>query len=146
MIGLHFLFALGATIGFALIFNIPRKHILIAGLTGASGWLLYQFVISQGLSLVFACFAASCLVAACSELFARFFKEASLIFLIPGIIPLVPGAGMYATMLSLLREDLGAAAQYGIQTLLMTGSIAMAILTVSSLVRGLTAVISPYWD
>ncbi len=139
---LQFLFAFGATAGFTLIFNIPHRHIFFAGFTGACGWLLFQFLLASGQSAIIACFAAACLVAAFSELFARIFKEASLIFVIPGILPLVPGAGLYKTMLSLLREDLLATAHIGTETLITTGAIAVAILMVSSLVRAFTAIFS----
>jgi uncharacterized membrane protein YjjB (DUF3815 family) len=139
---LQFLFAFGATAGFTLIFNIPHRHIFIAGFSGACGWLLFQYLMQTGQPVVISCFIASCLVAAFGELFARLFKEASLIFTIPGILPLVPGAGMYKTMLSLLKEDLLATAEIGTETLMLTGAIAVAILMVSSFVRALTIIFS----
>ena len=140
---LQFLFAFGATAGFTLIFNIPHRHIFFAGFTGACGWLLFQYLLQAGQSVVISGFIASCLVAAFGELFARVFKEASLIFTSPGILPLVPGAGMYKTMLSLLKEDLLATAQIGTETLMLTGAIAIAILMVSSFIRAVTFILFP---
>lgn len=140
---LQFLFAFGATAGFTLIFNIPYRHIFLAGFAGASGWLLYQYLLQIGQPVVISCFIASCLVATFGELFARLFKEASIIFIIPGILPLVPGAGMYKTMLSLLKEDLLATAQIGAETLMLTGAIAIAILMVSSFIRAVTFILFP---
>lgn len=138
MLFLQFLFAFGATAGFTLIFNIPRRHIFFAGFSGACGWVLFQYLLLTGQSIIISSFLASCLIAALSELFSRVFKEASLIFIIPGILPLVPGAGMYKTMLALLKEDHTATAQIGTETLLMTGAIAVAIIIVSSFVRAVT--------
>ena len=138
MLFLQFLFAFGATAGFTLIFNIPHRHIFLAGISGACGWVLFQYLLLIGQSTIVSCFLASCLIAALSELFARIFKEASLIFIIPGILPLVPGAGMYRTMLALLKEDLTATGEIGTETLLMTGAIAVAIIIISSFVRAIT--------
>jgi uncharacterized membrane protein YjjB (DUF3815 family) len=140
---LQFIFAFFATAGFTLIFNIPHRHIFFAGFSGACGWLTFQYLQSIAQPNVIACLIASCLVAAMAEIFARIFKEASLIFVIPGILPLVPDAGMYKTMLAFLHEDIAAAAEIGTETLMLTGSIAVGILIVSSIVRGLTAIFTP---
>lgn len=137
-IPLAFLFAFIATAGFNLIFNIPFKQIFFSAFTGAAGWALFQFIQSFGQPPVIACFAAACLVAACGEAFSRLRKEASLIFIIPGIIPLVPGIGLYRTMLSLLQDNLTETAEIATETFMLTGSIAVGILLVSSFVRALS--------
>jgi uncharacterized membrane protein YjjB (DUF3815 family) len=139
---IQFVFAFFATAGFTLIFNIPRRHIFVAALSGACGWIVFQHIQYFGQSAVIASFIASCLVASLSEISARVFKEASLIFIIPGILPLVPGAGMYKTMLSLLSEDIAQTAEIGTETLMLTGAIAAGILMVSSFVRALTKAMS----
>ena len=137
---LQFIFAFFATAGFTLIFNIPHRHIFFAGFTGACGWLIFQYLQLAAHPTMIACLIAACVVAALGEIFARIFKEASIIFIIPGILPLVPGAGMYKTMLAFLREDITAAAEIGTETLMLTGAIAVGILMVSSAVRALTAI------
>lgn len=139
---LQFIFAFFATAGFTLIFNIPHRHIFFSAFTGAIGWIAFQYIQYAGQPAVIACFIASCLVAAFGETFARIFKEASLIFIIPGILPLVPGAGMYRTMLSLLQENLSQTAEVGTETLMLTGAIAVGILLISSFVRALTKIFS----
>ena len=137
----QFFYAFISTVGFSLIFNIPRRHIIPSAFTGACGWITYQYLLNGEISTVFACFTGACVVAALSELFCRILKEASTIFIIPGILPLVPGAGMYHTMLSLLNKDFSATADIGTQTLLMAGSIAVAILVVSSFIRTISLIV-----
>ena len=56
-------------------------------------------------------------------------------FIIPGIIPLVPGAPLYYTMREILINDLNSAAQLAAQVVFMAGSIALALLLVASLTR-----------
>lgn len=141
---LQFIFAFASTIGFSIIFNIPRRHILPASLCGACGWLAFQYLLSIGEAMVFACFMGACIVSILSEIFCRFFKEASTVFIIPGILPLVPGAGMYHTMLSLLNKDFSATAEIGTQTLLMAGSIAIAILIISSFIRTISLITNSF--
>lgn len=131
-----------STAGYCLIFNVPHRHILPAGLIGAAGWLLYQYAVAWGDSKVSACFISACLVAALAELCSRIFKDATTLFSIPGILPLVPGAGMYNTMLAFLERDLEKTTAVGYETIIMAASIAIGLLIVSSLLRILSAIIS----
>ncbi len=139
---MSFVFAFIATAGFALIFNIPFRHIFFSAFAGAAGWALFQLIKEAGQTPVIACFAAACLVAALGETFARLRKEASLVFIIPGILPLVPGNGLYRTMLSLLSENLTQTAEIATETFMLTGSIAVGILLISSFVRALSRIIN----
>lgn len=139
---LAFFLAFVATAGFTLIFNIPFRHIFFSAFTGGAGWAMFQFIQSTGQAPVIACFAAACLVATLGETFARMRKEASLIFIIPGILPLVPGIGLYRTMLSLLQDNLSQTAEVATETFMLTGSIAVGILLISSFVRALSKIMN----
>ncbi|MDD2484105.1 MAG: threonine/serine exporter family protein [Eubacteriales bacterium] len=138
---LQFIYAFFATFGFCLIFHVPFRHIVPASLVGACGWATYHFLLFLETSPVFACFIGACVVGILSEILCRLCKEASLIFIIPGVLPLVPGAGMYYTMLSLMSDDMLETARIATETLLMAGGIAMAILLVSSISRMITLIV-----
>ena len=133
-----FLFAFCSTVGFSILFHVPKKHIASAGFVGALGWLTYTYFIISGSGSVLACFAGSCVVAIISDVFSRAFKDAATIFVIPGILPLVPGAGMYYTMLAILEGNLEKMASLGTETILMAGAIAVALLVVASVTKLLT--------
>lgn len=130
-----FLFAFISTIGFCILFHVPKRHIISASFVGACGWLTYTFFTSSGDGSIIACFAGSCVVAIISELFSRGFKEAATVFIIPGILPLVPGAGMYHTMIAILEGNLQETATVGTETILMAGSISVALLVVASVIK-----------
>lgn len=130
-----FLFAFCSTVGFGILFHVPKKHIVTAGFVGAVGWVTYTYIIQTGSGSILACFVGSCVVALISELFSRAFKDAATIFIIPGILPLVPGSGMYYTMLAILEGDVEKTASVGTETLMMAGAIAVALLVVSSLIK-----------
>ncbi len=131
----NFLFAFSSTVGFSILFHAPKKHIAAVGLVGALGWLTYNYFTISGSGSVLACFAGSCTVALISDLFSRLFKDAATIFIIPGILPLVPGANMYYTMLAILEGNIQKTASLGTETIMMAGAIAVALLVVASVIR-----------
>lgn len=74
------------------------------------------------------------LVSLCGQIFARVLKAPVTIFVIPGILPLVPGAGMFRIAHSVIRSD-GMTSYYIIQTLIVAGMIALSIMVVDSIFR-----------
>lgn len=132
---LQFIFAFISTIGFAVLFNIPKKAIIKASFGGGIGWIAFVYSNNHFHSLIVASFIGACIVAIISEIFARKFKETVTVFVIPGIIPLVPGAGMYYTMLSVVEKDFNKFASIGSETIFVAGSIAVALLIISSITR-----------
>ncbi|MEW9121288.1 MAG: threonine/serine exporter family protein [Thermotaleaceae bacterium] len=132
----QFLYAALSIIGFSVLFNIPSNAILKTAFSGALGWFTYAYMhIQLNQSLVIASFVAACMVAFISEIFARRFKEAVTVFIIPGILPLVPGSGMYYTMLAIIEKDFSKAALIGSETFFVAGSIAAAIFIIASITR-----------
>lgn len=130
-----FAFALFATLGFCLIFHVPARHIPVASAIGALGWTAYQFCLLFETSTLTACFLGSCLVGLLSDLAARLLKDAATVFIIPGILCLVPGSGMYNTMAELVNGDLEAAASTCSHTVAMAGAIALGLLAVGAVTK-----------
>ncbi|MDR2493022.1 MAG: threonine/serine exporter family protein [Coriobacteriales bacterium] len=123
------------TVGISLIVNIPRRYLLPAALIASCGWVLSRVVVSLGHSPILACFAAACLVALLAEIATHTTNKTATLFIIPAIFPLVPGIGLYNTMLNLIRGDLQMAAESGSMALFMAGGIAVALLVVISMTR-----------
>ena len=80
-------------------------------------------------------FAATVTVALLSEIFARMLKAPATVFLIIGIVPLVPGGGLYYTMDALIDGDMALFAQKGIRAAGIAGAIAAGSSLVSSVAR-----------
>jgi uncharacterized membrane protein YjjP (DUF1212 family) len=137
---LQFIFGMLGTVGISIVVNIPRKYLVVASLVSACGWTVFEALMLSGSSHVLASFIAVCVVALIAEIITHTTKEAASLFIIPAIFPLVPGVGLYNTMLSLLRNDFAEAANYGIEALFVAGSIAVALLVVISLTRVLSAI------
>ncbi|CCK99218.1 membrane protein [Clostridioides difficile] len=134
---LHFLFSGVATAGFAVFFNAPLYLLLPAGITGGIGWIVYVYLFNFTTNAVFAGFIAAALVSACSETLARKLKQPAIVFVIPGILPLIPGIGLYNTMLSLIQKNYSLAMSKGTDALFLSASIALGVLVVTSFVRTL---------
>ena len=58
-----------------------------------------------------------------------------LMSIIPGILPLVPGLGLYNTMYSLVQKDYALAVSTGTDTLFKSGGIAIGILIITSFTK-----------
>ena len=138
---IEFIFAFLGTLGFTLIFNVPMRHIPIASFVGGAGWVVFQIADAMGCGVAIACFFGACTVGLTSDISSKVCKEAATIFVIPGVLPLVPGAGTYYTMLAIVQGNLDQAAAKGIETLAMAGAIALGLLvmgTILQIIRGVT--------
>ena len=87
------------TVAFGALFGVPSKYYPYCGLIGASGWAVYVFLwMRTGFwSEAVVVFLATVLVILMSRFFAVRERCPVTIFLICGILPLVPGAGIYWT-------------------------------------------------
>lgn len=122
-----------STIGICFVFQVQKKHVLTCGLIGAIGWAIYSFGTAFDLGDILSTFIASLSVTFLSLQLSRTKKTPVTVFLIPGIIPLVPGLGLYRTMYAILLSDYNKAADYAILTTELAGTIAGAIIIISVL-------------
>ncbi|SES73229.1 Uncharacterized membrane protein YjjB, DUF3815 family [Natronincola peptidivorans] len=129
----NFIFAFICTIGFAILFNVPKTSLIKSGFGGALGWTVFTLFNYYFDSIVMATFIASLIIALIGEVFAILEKRPLTVYIIPGIVPLVPGFGLYYTMLSILERDYDLAISYGSESLLIAISIAGALTIVLSL-------------
>ena len=122
------------TVGFSALFGAPRRFYLYCGLAGMAGWAVYLFV-STGHSVVGAAFLAALTVAAISHVMARLRHCPVTVFLICGIIPLVPGGGIFWTAYYLVTDQLRLAAETGFVALKVTIAIAGGIILASGIIN-----------
>ena len=131
---LQFAAAALASGGFAVVFRIPPKLLLVAALTGAAGWLVYLSLLPTS-GTIMATFAAAASVSLLAEVFSRKLKTPATTIAVPGIIPLVPGLRVYRSMEYFLNGDnLNGIDEVAI-TLLIAGAIAFGLAVVSAVFR-----------
>lgn len=125
------------TVSFAALFGVPRRYYFDAGFCGTMGWLLY-LVLSRytAMSPVEVIFCAAALVAL-TALFQAIGRKCPItVFLICGIFPLVPGAGIFWTSYNIVSNQLPEALHTGFMALKATVAIAFGILAIMEINSG----------
>jgi uncharacterized membrane protein YjjB (DUF3815 family) len=122
-----------ATLSFSVLFHVPKKQYLFCGFTGAVGWLCYMAVYSYSASVLWASFIAAVFLTLISRVFAVYRKMPVTVFLICGIFPLVPGAGIYYTAYNFMMNENALALSKGMETIKIAVAISLGIVMVLSL-------------
>lgn len=91
-----------AAVGFAILFNVPKRTLFPIGAMGAIGGLVKFGLMYFGVGIVFSSFVGATVVGIISIQMAHLKKSPPLVFSIPGVIPMVPGAFAYRMMLGLI--------------------------------------------
>lgn len=123
------------TVGFAALFGTPRRYYLTCGFTGMVGWAVYVVLAwyTGLLSVAGAAFFGALAVALTSDLLSVAQRCPTTVFLICGIIPLVPGGGIFWTVYYLVSDQLRLAATTGFTAIKVTIAIAGGIITLAAL-------------
>jgi uncharacterized membrane protein YjjB (DUF3815 family) len=132
---LNSIYALFASLGFGVIFNIKGKNLIFASLGGFLAWYVYLVSLDYNSSNLLALFIASFAAGLYSEALARILKSPVTTFSICAIIPFVPGGGMYYTMLESVQGNISQFLSIGLNTISSAGAIAVGILLASSITK-----------
>lgn len=122
------------TIAFSVLFNVPKRFYLSCGITGTMGWIVYCLTVNLT-SAAIASFLGTLVVVLISRMLTVRMKCPITVFLISGIFPLVPGAGVYYTAYYLVMNQLGEAAQRGIGAIKVAFAIVLGIVCIVSIPR-----------
>ena len=98
----QFLIAFFATMGFALYFNCPKRILIQACFVSGIIWDIYKLMVIKNDNVLLAGFVATFILGLISEVCARRYKTPAILFILPGLIPMIPGAGTYYTMYYLI--------------------------------------------
>ncbi len=125
----HFIVAMIATLAFAVLFQAPKSEWGLCGLTGGVGWLVYECLyIHKGWHLMLATILATLTRTLFSRVFAVLRKHPVTVYLLSGIFPLVPGAGIYYTVFYLIRGNMDMFSVKGTETVETAGAIVIGII------------------
>lgn len=91
-----------AAIGFAILFNVPRRTIFSIWSLGAMGGLIKFTAMNFDLGIVFASFMGAVGIAIVAIRMAHMRNSPPLVFSIPSVIPMVPGVFAYKFMLGMI--------------------------------------------
>lgn len=122
-----------AVASLSVLFEVPKKFIFYSALAGTVGQVMYFLIISLNYSALLGVFAGAVIVALIAHIMARIFKAPVTVFLIPGIIPTVPGLDMYRAVYNIIIGQNHLAQLYMLQALKLAGMIALAIFIIDAL-------------
>lgn len=129
----QFFLAAAGTLSFAILFACPRRLLPYCALVGGAGWLVYELAVLLGADSTTASLLAVIPLTLLTRVLAILLKAPVTVFLLPGIFPLVPGAGIYYTAYYFLRDDRTLFLNKGVETLKIALALALGIALVCSL-------------
>lgn len=127
--------AFTGSLAFGVMFNIRGKNSIYAALGGLFAWIVYLITGNFTKTVLVQFFVAAIAISVYSECMAIWRKVPVTVFIISGMIPLVPGGSIFYTMQELIMGNYTQSYKLGIYTLAIAGSIAMGILIASFAVQ-----------
>jgi uncharacterized membrane protein YjjB (DUF3815 family) len=124
---IQFIVSLFATLSFAVLFAAPKSELFFCGLTGAVGWLVYLLCLEGDLNKALSNLVATFALTVLSRTIASLRKNPVTVYLIAGIFPLVPGAGIYYTSYYFIMNEMSQFSSAGMDTIKVAGSIVLGI-------------------
>ncbi len=124
-----------AMFSFAILVETPRKYLLISALVGVASGVIFLVSVYFHSGTVMASFLSALTAALLSHICARIFKAPVTLFLIAGILPTVPGGGMYRIAAGVLDNDPTMVFNSFIEVLEIAGVIALAIFIMDVIFR-----------
>jgi uncharacterized membrane protein YjjB (DUF3815 family) len=112
-----------------VIYDAPKKLFIPAGFAGAMGYMVY-FVLTESFHMdsIYTSLLGSLTLGLLSHIMSRIFKAPVVIFMIPGIIPLVPGSIAFRATQQLVTLQFTDATNTFIRAILVAGAIALGLL------------------
>lgn len=129
--------AMIASSAYGMVFDLKGSPLFFGALGGGIGWVAYKLLLLR-FNYAFAFFVAAVIVAVYAEVMARIRKMPASVFILVGMLPLVPGEGIYLTMKALVDGNTVAFMNEGRHTFAVAGALSLGILLVSSVARLVT--------
>lgn len=130
---LNIIYCFAATWFFALIMNSPRNVLFHSSIIASAGYTVYSLCIETG-KIKLGFFLGTLIIVFSGEILARLIKMPATIFIFPALIPMVPGLGLYQTMLAFVQDDIFGALKIGVNTIMNIGSMAIAMALMSLII------------
>lgn len=142
----QFIVCFFATLSFAVLFSAPKRQLVFCGLTGAAGWLVYLFLMETEVGFGAANLVASLTLTLMARIFAAIERHPVTVYLLAGIFPLVPGAGIYYTSYYFIMHEMEQFAAKGAETIIIAGSIVFGIVFGFSLPQRVFNALPQIWQ
>ena len=124
-----------ATTSYAVLYHIPKKALMPVGLVGVGAWIVQGVLAQFGFRSVGAAFFGGLFVAVASEALARRMRMPVIVFVVGGIVPLLPGSSAYATMRQFVTGHYIEGLSRGTETFLIAAALSAGLVLAGTLVR-----------
>jgi uncharacterized membrane protein YjjB (DUF3815 family) len=115
---------------FAIIYNTPKKELVYCGLSGAVGYTIY-YIFDRYFSLsLLGTFIATICICIMAKYYSIEHKMPKLLYVLPAIFPIVPGAGIYYALHDIMINDYAAATNEGFVAFKTVGAVVLAMLII----------------
>lgn len=121
--------------GFACLFNIRGRRLLVATLGGVLCWLLFVLIHRIIDNEPICYFIVSFLISGFAEVMARVMKTPTTTFVTTSLVPLIPGGSLYYTMAYGFQGDVTRFVAKGVSTLALAAALALGIIIASTLTK-----------
>ena len=128
-----------AMVGIAIIFDVPPKKLFWALIGSAISCLLMLIGDKFGLDPLITNMIATAVPCVYCEIMARVLKTPTTVFMIPTLLPLVPGSRLYYTMFYLFSGELALFLENMLAAVKICTGIAVAIILVTGAMRWIEA-------
>lgn len=125
---LQIIFGFIGSLGFAVLFNIRGKRLMLAALGGFLSWLIFVLLSMVIKSEPINYFLVALLITLYAEIMARVIKTPTTTFITTALIPLIPGGSLYYTMAYAFENDLNGFVAKAISTLQLASALALGII------------------
>ncbi|WP_394206025.1 threonine/serine exporter family protein [Shewanella waksmanii] len=123
-------------VGFAMVFNVPRRYLGYCALAGALGHSCRTLLMHFNLPIEWSTFIAAALVSLLTIQFAKRHLAPPLMYAVAAIIPMVPGTYAFNTVIALVQlstlpaittELLDSVVSNGLKTVFILGALAVGL-------------------
>ncbi|MGL5360307.1 MAG: threonine/serine exporter family protein [Shewanella sp.] len=130
------LFSAIPAVGFAMVFNVPKRFLPYCALAGAIGHSARTLMLHLGLPIEWATFAAAALVGMITIGFAKRHLAPPLMYAVAAIIPMIPGTYAFNTVIALVQltaqsqvsqELTGQVISNGLKTVFILGALSVGL-------------------
>ena len=131
--------AMFASAAFGWLLRQPKRTMVFTSLIGVNGYVIFLLMGQTAMAY----FVASLAVGLLCELTARVTRMATTLFLVSAIIPLVPGLGLYRTIMYIAEDNFAMALSMGVETVTGIGAIALSLTIATTLFSNIRLRVKP---
>jgi uncharacterized membrane protein YjjB (DUF3815 family) len=123
-------------VGFAMLFNVPKRFLSYCAIAGAVGHSSRTLLLSIDMPIEWATFVAAAIVGVLTISFAKRHMAPPLMYAVAAVIPMIPGTYAFNTMIALVQmtsqaqisaELTAAVITNGLKTVFILGALAVGL-------------------